>query len=263
MNQMLVKTPVYQQLNALLRELIRAGEFQPGAQFLTERQICERFDVSRATANKALSNLVAEGVLEFRKGIGTFVREGLLHYDANALVSFTDKALAAGKVPSTLVLQCVTPALADVPEVVLRALHAHAVETGTPVLYVERVRHADAVPVILERRYIATRLCPGLVRSDLEGSLYAAWVERFGLEIGGADETIRAVNLRGEEAKLLRVRGGEAGFLVISIGYLASGEPLWWEQTWYRGDMYEFRNRHGPVKVAHAATGAFRAKNES
>jgi GntR family transcriptional regulator len=141
---------------------------------------------------------------------------------------------------------------------VLNALHASGADNGTPVLYVERLRQANAVPVILERRYIAVRHCPGLLRSDLEGSLYAAWMERFGLEIGGAEETIRAVNLRGEEAKLLRVRSGEAGFLVLSIGYLSSGEPLWWEQTWYRGDLYEFHNRHGPVEVAHAATGALR-----
>jgi DNA-binding GntR family transcriptional regulator len=55
-----------------LRELLRGL----GERLLTERQICERFGVSRATANKALSNLVSEGVLEFRKGVGTFVREG-------------------------------------------------------------------------------------------------------------------------------------------------------------------------------------------
>ncbi len=70
-------------------------------QFLTERQICERFDVSRATANKALSNLVVEGVLEFKKGVGTFVRGGVLDYDLRALVSFTDKASVAGKRPTT------------------------------------------------------------------------------------------------------------------------------------------------------------------
>lgn len=72
----LVRSPIYQQLNQLLRDLIREGEFKSNEQFLTERQICDRFNVSRATANKALSNLVAEGVLEFRKGVGTFVRGG-------------------------------------------------------------------------------------------------------------------------------------------------------------------------------------------
>ena len=108
MAKRLVKAPIYQQLNQLLRDLIREGEFKPGEQFLTERQICDRFDVSRATANKALSNLVAEGVLEFRKGVGTFLRGGILDYDLRALVSFTEKALSAGKTPSTKIIKCDT-----------------------------------------------------------------------------------------------------------------------------------------------------------
>ncbi len=105
MHDTLNKRPVYQQLNQLLRELVRRGDFAPGARFLTERQVVERFAVSRATANKALSNLVAEGTLEFRKGVGTFVRGGALQYDTRALASFTEKAQAAGKTPGTRVLE--------------------------------------------------------------------------------------------------------------------------------------------------------------
>src|SRR6185503_4113499 len=100
----LVKQPIYQQLNEALRGLLGAGEFKTGARFLTERQVSERFEVSRATANKALSNLVSEGILEFKKGIGTFVRGGVLDYDLRSLVSFTGKAAAAGKRPTTRVL---------------------------------------------------------------------------------------------------------------------------------------------------------------
>ncbi|MFN9913156.1 MAG: GntR family transcriptional regulator, partial [Pirellulaceae bacterium] len=42
--------------------------------FLTEREIADRFGVSRPTANKALASLVSEGLLEFRRGVGTFVQ---------------------------------------------------------------------------------------------------------------------------------------------------------------------------------------------
>ena len=110
----LVKEPIYRQLNNHLRTLVKSGEYGDGLQFLTERQICERFGVSRATANKALSNLVSEGLLEFRKGIGTFVRGGALEYNLRALVSFTDKAVAAGKTPTTEVLQFQSVAASDV-----------------------------------------------------------------------------------------------------------------------------------------------------
>ena len=60
--------------------------------------------MSRPTANKVLAGLVSEGALEFRKGVGTFVRGALLDYDMQSLVSFTSKAKEAGKRPSTNVL---------------------------------------------------------------------------------------------------------------------------------------------------------------
>src|SRR5881394_2812444 len=100
----LVKQPIYQQLNEALRGILGAGEFKTGARFLTEREVSQRFGVSRATANKALSNLVSEGILEFKKGVGTFVRGGILDYDLRSLVSFTGKAAAAGKRPATRIL---------------------------------------------------------------------------------------------------------------------------------------------------------------
>src|SRR5512137_1811654 len=113
MKQTPTKDPVYCQLNILLRKLIHGGEFPTGERFLTERQICERFGVSRPTANKALSTLVAEGTLEFRKGVGTFVRSSVLDYDLRFLVSFTEKARAAGKTPSTKLLGFSTVSATD------------------------------------------------------------------------------------------------------------------------------------------------------
>src|SRR5947209_3314631 len=119
----LVKDPVYCQLNHLLRTLIRSGKYQKGDQFLTEREIAERFKISRATANKALSSLVAEGVVSFRKGVGTFVEGELLNYDLRSLVSFTEKARAAGRTPATQVLNFETASAANLPTGVAAALH--------------------------------------------------------------------------------------------------------------------------------------------
>ncbi len=253
MRRRIVRAPIYQQLNQVLRDLIREGEFKEGDQFLTERQICERFDVSRATANKALSNLVAEGVLSFRKGVGTFVDGGVLEYDLRALVSFTVKAQAAGKRPGTRVLRFGRSAAADAGAGVRRALGAGG---AGGFYYMERLRLADGLPVILERRHVVAELCPDLEEGDLGGSLYALWTERYGLRIAGADQAIRAVALRGADAKLLEVGSGTAGLAVVSTGYVAAGEPLWHERTLYRGDAYEFHNRIGRPARGRPATGA-------
>ncbi len=249
----LVKTPVYQQLNDLLRELIRTREFKPGDRFLTERQIALRFEVSRATANKALSNLVSEGVLEFRKGLGTFVQESALDVDLGRLVSFTARAVAAGKKPETKVLAFARKKVGDLDPDIARRL---ALAPGESVFELRRLRLVDAIPAILERRVVVARHCPGLDAKGCAGSLYGAWTTRFKLDIMGADFAISAVTLGDEQAGLLAVKRGSAGMLLAGVGLLAGGEPLWWEHTLYRGDTFEFRNRLGIAAPSRTRPGA-------
>ena len=47
MASLLVKEPIYQQLNTHLRLLVSSGECTVGSKFLTERQICERYSFNQ------------------------------------------------------------------------------------------------------------------------------------------------------------------------------------------------------------------------
>ncbi len=129
------RMPVYHQLNERLLALLRGGEYRPGDRFLTEREVAARFALSRITANKALSGLVAAGHLEFRKGVGSFVRGESLENDLRALVSFTHKAARSGRKPSTrvLVYRRLTAAAAD--ESLCQELEVQGSEV---LIYVER-----------------------------------------------------------------------------------------------------------------------------
>jgi GntR family transcriptional regulator len=239
----LVKEPVYQQLNDLLQALIRRGEFKAGQQFLTEREVGERFGVSRVTANKALSHLVVAGVLEFRKGVGSFVREGMLDYDLRSLMSFTRRATRAGKRPETQVLNFKSLEAGRANPEVRQALRLGESE---PLYYFERLRLADGEPVILERRHLVARFCPGLTKAELKGSLYSLLTRKHGLHMTAADEVIAAVSLSADEARWLRVPAGAAALRVRAVGYAEA--PLWLEDMLYRGDRYEFHNAIGGSK---------------
>jgi GntR family transcriptional regulator len=251
MNTQIVRSPVYQQLNERLRASLSA-DYHRGEQFLTEREISERFQVSRATANKALAGLVSEGLLEFRKGVGTFVRRDRIDYDVRSLVSFTEKARAAGKKPATKVLVFAAIAAADAAPAVRAAFQLGdmatlggatmgAVARGTATLSttlweLRRLRLADGVPVILEHRFIMHACCPRLTQLQVAGSLYRAWTESHGLQIAGADEVIRAVSLTAAEARQLHVPARTPALEVIAVGFLDADSPLWWERTLYRSD---------------------------
>lgn len=254
MDPLLVRSPVYQQLNQHLRSVL-AKEYRSGDQFLTEREVAEKFQVSRATANKSLASLVSEGILEFRKGIGTFVRRDAIDYDVRALVSFTEKALAAGKKPSTDLLTFGKLTAAEVDATLQASLR---VEPTDELWEMDRIRLADGIPVILEHRYVVQRHCPKLTKSQAQGSLYRVWTETHGLKIGGANEVIRAVLLSSSEAKNLQTTTKSPALEVVSIGCLEDDSPLWWERTLYRGDQYEFHSCLGPIQSTTPARGKFR-----
>lgn len=247
----------HQQLLARLRKLLRGRQFPPGAKFLTEREIAGQFRTSRPTANKALSCLVSEGLLEFRKGAGTFVREGVLDYDLQRLVSFTDKARAAGKEPGTRVITFRRLNADDSSAEIVKALQVTATE---PLFFTERVRLADGQPVIYERRHVVARHCPGMTRADARTSLYAFWTKKCKLTLSGADESIRAVNATKAQAAHLSIPANSACLLVVATGFLEGGSPLWYEETLYRSDVYEFRNQLGGVSGPRPAVGRMRSR---
>lgn len=243
--------PVYLRLTRELKELLGGDAFPAGSKFLTEREISKRFSVSRLTANKVLAGLAAEGWLEFRVGSGTYVRGGLLDYELNNLVSFTHAAEQAGKRPSTKVvrLEIITnSALDQAAKLALRADDPHE-----PFYLIERVRSTNRRPVILEKRFVRARLCPGLNVADLNGSIYDLWAQKYSLSITGARQTLRAVALDEKDAKSLGATAGEPAMWVEGIGFLGDGQPLWCERLIYRGDAYEFVNSLGRVPGSTAS----------
>jgi GntR family transcriptional regulator len=242
--QQLVKDPLYMQLSAILRELINSHQYSVGDQFLTERMISERFEVSRVTANKALSILIDEGTLELRKGLGTFVCDEPKHFPTSHLVSFTHKMLAAGKKPSTQVLQFKTATSRAVSAEISKNLN---LDPGEKLYYMKRLRLSDDIPLILESHYLRERFCPGLRKDVLKGSLFDIMTKKYKLNIAGVDETILATTIRDKNSKSLNVQHGAPGFFMYVIGYNDTKIQVWIANVIFRGDAFELHNRRGPI----------------
>lgn len=68
--------PIYLQIAAYLREQILDGTLAAGDQVMSTTQFATTYRINPATAGKGLALLVDEGLLEKRRGLGTFVAEG-------------------------------------------------------------------------------------------------------------------------------------------------------------------------------------------
>lgn len=69
------KTPLYQQVAAILRGEIERGVYAPGRPIPSETHLVQRFEVARLTARKAVRLLADEGLVEVVPGRGVYVAE--------------------------------------------------------------------------------------------------------------------------------------------------------------------------------------------
>ncbi len=76
---------LYEKIYRYIRGEIESGRMEPGSRIPTERELTKQFGVSRITTSRALSMLTAEGYLNRRPGVGTFVGEPMSSRGAGAL----------------------------------------------------------------------------------------------------------------------------------------------------------------------------------
>ncbi|MEE4660062.1 MAG: GntR family transcriptional regulator [Halieaceae bacterium] len=68
--------PIYRQLRDLVMQRILDGSFAEGEAIPSVRQVASDYNINHLTVAKAYQELVDEGVLEKRRGLGMFVLEG-------------------------------------------------------------------------------------------------------------------------------------------------------------------------------------------
>ena len=69
-------TPIYAQLERSFRAAIAAGRLRPGDQLPTVRELAVQLKVNANTVARVYAGLERSGVLETRRGVGSFVRMG-------------------------------------------------------------------------------------------------------------------------------------------------------------------------------------------
>src|SRR6476660_8257606 len=68
-------TPIYAQLDRAIRASIATGALEPGMQLPTVRQLAVDLAVNANTVARVYAQLERDGILETRRGVGTFVRD--------------------------------------------------------------------------------------------------------------------------------------------------------------------------------------------
>lgn len=221
--------PLYHQLAEQLSAAITDGRLQPGDPFENEVALAERLRLSRPTVRRAIQELVDQGLVVRRRGLGTTIANRKVHRRAE-LTSLFDDLQREGRVPRTTILE---------HEVVTdeRAAAALDLPSDTQLLHVTRVRLADDAPVAVLHNWLPPQLSD-ITREELaESGLYAVLRKR-GVKPVVAQQSIGARMPTAAERKHLRIRGAQPVLTMSRMAFDASGKAVEFGDHCYRAEDY-------------------------
>lgn len=232
------RSALYQQVARTISEDIGGGRLAPGDQLPPEAALEERFGVSRITVRGAIRELVSEGLVEIRRGRGTFVTAPKVTQELSALTGFVEDMRLAGRHASAEVVdQLTVPA----DRIVAERLDQ---DIGTQVMRIRRVRLADRQPVSFDETYLPLEIGRQIVSHDLSAEpIFTLLEERYEVPLIEAEYAMEAFAAPGDVARALNIDTDSPVFLIQRTSYTTGGRPIDFERLYYRGDAIRFVTR--------------------
>jgi GntR family transcriptional regulator len=228
-------TPLYHQIYLILRDMIRDEFYADGAALPSEQQLMRQYGVSRITAKRALDELAADGLVVRARGRGTRVRFSPPAPPIRASVEgLLENLLTMGLKTEVVLLDFdYVPAAPDVAA----ALECPA---STVVQRAVRVRRIKGEPFSHLTTYVPEAIGRSYSRHDLASKPLLSLLERMGVEVSRADQTISAKLADGQIAPHLDVEVGSALLKITRVVRDQSGRPVEYITGLYRPDRYQY-----------------------
>ena len=204
------KNPKYIKIMSDLESQIKNNELKPGDQIPTEKNLCEMYNASRMTVNKAIMMLCEKRLVERITGKGSFVKDyrTIKNLQLGSTGSFTEDMISTGKVPGAKLI-------------------------GYKLVKGKEVPHVRDALKLSDEDFIHS-----LDIQVLENSLYK-YIKKLGYQIQGIDAQYSAVMPTKKQKELLKV-DNIALFKSQHVTFLSDGTPFEYISTYYRGDQYTY-----------------------
>ena len=230
--------PLYERVESVLAAGIADGSLPPETQLPAEERLIEQFKVSRTTVQKAIQNLIERGLVEVRRGKGTFVTQPKITQELTELTGFVEDMQTLGRHATARLLD---KRIVAADEAVA---HHLALAPGTLVVRLRRVRLADGVAVSFDETYLPREIGEKVAGSDLEAEpVFSLLENRYDTPLIEAEYKLEAVGADLDAARALQVPTGSPIFLIERTSYTTENRPVDYERLHYRGDLIRFVTR--------------------
>lgn len=213
-------TLLHHQLFLALREQIASGIYPPGSKIPKEDELCSRFNVSRITVRRAVSDLQDLGIVEKQQGRGTFVRNTASLVRPAMSLSLLD---SLNKAATETAVEVLTLERKPLPVAIATQLGIAVDEVA---MHTVRLRKKDGKPVMVTEAWVIGTHGHKITRRDLQKkALFQILMDR-GIKFGHAVQELTAVAATPAYAQLLNVTIGQPLLRLTRILFDADQTPV-------------------------------------
>ena len=227
--------PLYHQLKRMIVEKIESGDWKPGDRIASENELKNQFGISRNTVQRAIDELVQEGILERKQGRGTFVTRPKIEQSLTSFYSFSRVMADQGLEPKDIILDIeIIPATKKIADRL-------QINERDDVYALRRLRCANNEPIILETSYLPKKLISTMDKNELsEHSLYGFLQTVHNIIVVKAKESFEPVLSKQDESGLLQIKENAPCLLLDRVAYDSKGRTIEYCRSIVRGDRCRF-----------------------
>ena len=231
-----LRTPLYHQIYLVLSQKIAEGTYGLNDLLPSEQELTRAYGVSRITAKRALDELAAAGLVVRERGRGTRVAVASARPPVSAPVyGLFENLVSMGRETDVRLLEFGYVGASDD---VARALQC---PPGALVQRAVRVRMLDGAPFSHLTTFVPENVGRRFGRDDLASTALLALLERAGVRVAAAEQTITGTLADATVAPLLETEVGAALTRVTRVVRDADGRPVEYITALYRPDRYQVR----------------------
>lgn len=218
---------LHRQLYLLLKEQITGGRYRTGELLPTQEALCAQFSISRITVRRALADLVEDGYVRNRQGVGAFVT-----------------AKTNGKAKPGPDFSFIGDMRRTLKETTMRILHfevercpapiaaALGLPDGEEAVHLIRTRSSRGQAVILLDGWIPRRFAKAVTRKNLQKTSLHELIAGSFEKLGRVAQEVNAALADPVVAQALDVEVNSATLKIVRLVYNRDGAPVHYLTVW-------------------------------
>ncbi len=226
--------PLYYQLREQIRDNILSGKWEYGKELPSELRLCETLQLSRATVKQAMDELVREGLIERKRGKGTFVTYQNEGFNIFAEPSLTRQMRSMGVTVHSRVLSAGTGPLE-------RDVSGYFDEGAANFCKLRRVRYMKNHPFVIEENYIPPKWAKDLLKQNLNTiSVYDYLEQANGIKLNSFHIEVKPTLLNTEDKQQLELEDDRVQLIILKKDIVGMRFDI---TTQYQGEVIMFNRR--------------------